>query len=155
MRMVFHIFQLNLIYTKNIDYDLCLKSIYYYLEYLEQMKKTNALHCLNYLDALQFVYNKTISKNNDRNQKDDNEYVQHLISNMAKITKFVFLIMWWENNKIDRLLFDKSLLEKLLLSKNITVFFEFIERVQFDIESFQQSNITEETEYFHFLNSLI
>ena len=30
---------MNLIYTKNIDIILCQKSLYYYLEYLEQMKK--------------------------------------------------------------------------------------------------------------------
>ena len=155
MRMLFHIFQMNLIYTKNIDIILCQKSLYYYLEYLEQMKKTNALHCLNYLDAIQFVYNKTITKNYDRNQKDDNECVHSLISNMAKITQFIFLIMWWENNNINRLLFDKTFLEKLLLSKDIPLLFQFIERVQFDIESFQKPNSTNETEYFNFLNSLM
>ena len=74
---------------------------------------------------------------------------------MAKITQFIFLIMWWENNNINRLLFDKTFLEKLLLSKDIPLLFQFIERVQFDIESFQKPNSTNETEYFNFLNSLM
>jgi hypothetical protein len=157
IRMIFHIFHMNLIYTKNVDTICCncQRSMYYYLEYLEQMKKTNALHCLNYLDAIQFVYNKTITKNNDRTQKDDIEGTDMFVSNISKITKFLFLLLWWENTHIDRLAFDKTFLEELFF-KNLYVLFDFIENTQNEIESYQQrfSDIHGNEKYFNFLHSL-
>jgi hypothetical protein len=148
MRMLFHIFQMNLIYCKNIQniqniFCNCQKSFYYYLEYLEQMKKTNALHCLNYLDAIQFVYNKTIVKNNDHNQKCDigniNISINIFITKFSKISKFLFLLMWWENTNINHSSFDKSFLDDILSydNTNIETLFSFIEKVEFDIELYQ------------------
>lgn len=151
MRMLFHIFQMNLIYSKNIQniqniqniFYNCQKSFFYYFEYLEQMKKTNALHCLNYLDALHFVYNKTIIKNNYTNQKYDINNIDLslniFISQFSKISKFIFLLMWWENKNIHHSSFDKSFLDDFLSydNTNIKTLFSFIEKVEFDIELYQ------------------
>jgi len=71
-RMMIHIFQLNYIHSKNINdiYFNCQKAYYYYLEYLEQMHSTNMCQELNHLDALLFVYSKTLIKYDNNSIND-------------------------------------------------------------------------------------
>lgn len=104
-RMIIHIFQLNCIHTKNIEevYFNCQRAYYYYLEYLEQMYTTNMCQDLNHVDAILFVYKKTLIKY-------DNDYINNIpstvhvnspnsnfIKKMSKITKLLNTLFWWEN----------------------------------------------------------
>ena len=112
-RMMIHIFQLNYIHSKNINdvYLNCQKAYYYYLEYLEQMYSTNMCQDLNHLDAILFVYSKTLIKyeNDTVNICHDPQIISktpNLIENdvfikkMAKITKLLNTLFWWENSSI-------------------------------------------------------
>lgn len=58
-----HIYKITFLITKNVDTAGCYtqKGIYCYLEYIEQMNRTNTLHNLDNMDAVLFVYEKTIS----------------------------------------------------------------------------------------------
>ena len=57
-----NIFKINLITTKNIQitYYYCEKACYCYLEYIEQINKTEALNNLNINDVVKFVYKENI-----------------------------------------------------------------------------------------------
>jgi hypothetical protein len=129
-RMMVHIFQLNYIHSKNINdvYFNCQKAYYYYLEYLEQMYSTNMCQELNHLDALLFVYSKTLVKydNNSVNvcHKPQNKFVlpkttnlhekNIFIKKMSKITKLLNTLFWWENSSI-KTFPDKSLFFEILM----------------------------------------
>jgi hypothetical protein len=58
-----HIYKITFLITKNVDTAGCYtqKGIYCYLEYIEQMNRTNTLHNLDNMDAVLFVYDKTLS----------------------------------------------------------------------------------------------
>jgi len=113
-RMMIHIFQLNCIHTKNMEevYFNCQRAYYYYLEYLEQMHTTNMCQDLNHIDAILFVYKKTLIKyDNDSstdivsspNSQNNNDINHNFIKKMSKITKLLNTLFWWENqNDIDR-----------------------------------------------------
>jgi hypothetical protein len=74
LNSIIHIFKIILYKTKNIEhtYFCCQKSIYCYLEYIEQMNNINVLHNLNVTDAISFIYKKTM---------DSEENVTNIISN--------------------------------------------------------------------------
>ena len=125
-RMMIHIFQLNYIHSKNINdvYLNCQKAYYYYSEYLEQMYTTNMCQDLNHLDAMLFVYSKTLIKyeNDSVNNCHDPQIVTKMpnliendifIKKMAKITKLLNTLFWWENSFIKSFP-DKSLFFKIL-----------------------------------------
>ncbi len=63
LNTIIHIYKICLINSKSFDVTqyLCQKAYYCYLEYIEQMNKSNLLHNLNNSDAIIFVYKKTIS----------------------------------------------------------------------------------------------
>jgi hypothetical protein len=111
-RMMIHIFQLNCIHTKNMEevYLNCQRAYYYYLEYLEQMHTTNMCQDLNHIDAILFVYKKTLIKydNDSTNSiptdivssptsQNNNDINQKFIKKMSKITKLLNTLFWWEN----------------------------------------------------------
>ena len=58
-----HIYKITFLITKNVESAGCYtqKGIYCYLEYIEQMNRTNTLHNLNNMDAILFVYDKTLT----------------------------------------------------------------------------------------------
>lgn len=58
-----HIYKLAFLITKNVESAGCYtqKGIYCYLEYIEQMNRTNSLHNLDNTDAILFVYDKTLT----------------------------------------------------------------------------------------------
>jgi hypothetical protein len=62
-RTITNIFQINYAYTNDLGTSFynAQKAYMFYLEYLEQMEKTNMSHDLNYTDAVQFVYSKTVT----------------------------------------------------------------------------------------------
>jgi len=88
-RAITHIFQINYICTTDLDTSFfsSQKAYIFYLEYLEQMEKTNMNHDLNYTDAIQFLYSKTISQLTPiLNVGPSDKY--------AKVSKLVDLILW-------------------------------------------------------------
>lgn len=62
LQSIIHIFKLTILQTQNLEiaFCYCQKGMICYLEYIEQMTQTNALHNLDNIDALLFGYNKTI-----------------------------------------------------------------------------------------------
>jgi hypothetical protein len=58
-----HIYKITFLITKNVESAGCYtqKGIYCYLEYIEQMNRTNSLHNLDNMDAILFVYDKTLT----------------------------------------------------------------------------------------------
>jgi len=182
MKMLFHIFHMNVVYTKNLEtiFNNCRSSIYLYFEYLEQMKKTDSLHCLNYLDAIQFVYNKSIYKNHER--KPDESTPKYNISKLIKITNIIYILLWWENNKLDRNCFSIEIFEKLLyytkapqngkavqgcdptghrptsstlFSSDYDTFFNKIDEYEEKLISFQQNTEVDTNEYMKYIHSLL
>lgn len=57
-----HIYKLAFFLSKNVATAVChcQKGMYCYLEYIEQMNKSNMLHNLDNVDAVAFIYEKTI-----------------------------------------------------------------------------------------------
>ena len=88
-RAITHIFQINYVYTNDLDTSFysSQKAYIFYLEYLEQMEKTNMSHDLNYTDAIQFLYSKTIS------QLTPNDNIQSVLK-YAKVSKLIDVILW-------------------------------------------------------------
>jgi hypothetical protein len=155
MKMLFHIFHMNVVYTKNLEtiFNNCRSAIYLYFEYLEQMKKTDSLHCLNYLDAIQFVYNKSIYKNHERKQNEPPPIYN--ISNHIKITNIIYMLLWWENNKLDRNCFSKEIFEKILYYTDYDTFFHKIDEYEEKLQYFQQNTAVNTDEYMKYLYSLL
>ena len=155
MKMLFHIFHMNVVYTKNLEtiFNNCRNAIYLYFEYLEQMKKTDSLHCLNYLDAIQFVYNKSIYKNHER--KQDESPPIYNISTHIKITNIIYMLLWWENNKLDRNCFSKEIFEKILYYTDDDTFFNKIYEYEEKLISFQQKTAVNTNEYMKYIHSLL
>jgi hypothetical protein len=88
-RAITHIFQINYMVVADLDTSFysSQKAYIFYLEYLEQMEKTNMSHDLNYTDAIQFLYSKTIFQVTPVvNVTTSDQY--------AKVSKLVELCIW-------------------------------------------------------------
>ena len=64
LHAIAHIYKLTYYITQNVETAGCYtqKGVYCYLEYIEQMNRTNSLHNLNNMDAVLFVYEKTLAE---------------------------------------------------------------------------------------------
>jgi len=157
-RMMIHIFQLNYIHSKNINdvYFNCQKAYYYYLEYLEQMYSTNMCQDLNHLDAMLFVYSKTLIKyesdalNAPIEIKMSNFLENDMfIKKMAKMTKLLNTLFWWENSCISSSFPDNSLFFDLLQKH----YDSETDELQVALEE-KQKKIVSRDDYIEFLHSL-
>ena len=163
LNTMIHVFKIILLTTKNIDiaYYYSQKSYYCYLEYIEQIHKTNMTHNLNNSDAVMFVYNKTILDVYNNNESSlisnimnlnmDNENViinnyelEEILENILQITK---IILYWENSaftvKDVIVLTNNYLLKYLLIStSDIIPIYKYIEVLQdkLQIISFDKYN---------------
>jgi hypothetical protein len=118
LNAIHRVFEIILMKTKSIEktYYYCQRAYYYYLEYIEQIYRTNLSQNLNHMDIILFVYKKTIY---DTYDGDDNNN-SHTLSNimtltnetliidekewrelLLKITKMINILFQWENKKID------------------------------------------------------
>lgn len=117
MNAIHRVFEFILLKTNNIEnaYYYSQKSYFYYLEYMEQIHKADLLQNLNHMDAILFVYKKTIFDIYDgeiRNTSDtisnimtlhdetiivDEKEIKLLLNTMSNFTKTLF---YWENDKI-------------------------------------------------------
>jgi hypothetical protein len=88
-RAITHIFQINYVYTNDLgtSFFSSQKAYIFYLEYLEQMEKTNMSHDLNYTDAIQFLYNKTISQLTPNDKPKTNDKYD-------RVSKLIDIILW-------------------------------------------------------------
>ena len=109
-KAITHVFLIHFMNTNDFEgaFYNSQKAYILYLEYLEQMHQTNMSHDLNHADAIQFVYNKTIS--------------EFTVTNTAKvadnsildIVMIVESIMWFENSNVNQLHITKRLIDGLL-----------------------------------------
>lgn len=63
LHSIIHIFKIVLTNTKNIDitYYTCQKAYFCYLEYIEQINKSNLIHSLNVTDSITFIYKNSLN----------------------------------------------------------------------------------------------
>jgi hypothetical protein len=83
-----HIYKLSYYITKNVETAGCYtqKGVYCYLEYIEQMNRTNSLHNLNNTDAVLFVYDKTLTEiYNPENNYTNVSHEQNMFSNIISL----------------------------------------------------------------------
>ena len=167
LNSIIHVFKIILLTTKNIDlaYYYSQKSYYCYLEYIEQIHKTNMTDNLNNSDAVMFVYNKTIIdiyNNNNNNESTlisnimnlninnenviiNNYELEEILENILQITK---IILYWENvdftvKQIIEIT-NRFLLKYLLLSSSeIIPIYKYIEVLQEKIKDFSFDKYTE------------
>lgn len=102
------------------------KAGYYYLEYIEQMRTSE--NNLNVLDAVSFVYSKTISQYREENQLDEPATIS-----MVDIEPISNIILNWANSKINieqRMLICQNHVSKYIHLENIEPYLELIKNVQ-------------------------
>ena len=109
---------------------------------------------LNHLDAMLFVYSKTLVKyENDSVNTQIDTKIQNLpengifIKKMAKITKLLNTLFWWENSHITSFP-DKSLFFGLLLKHYNTE----TDELQVALEEKQKTKVSYD-EYIEFLQN--
>jgi hypothetical protein len=156
LNTIIHVFKIILLTTKNIDlaYYYSQRSYYCYLEYIEQIHKTNMIHNLNNSDAVMFVYNKTIIDIYNNNESSlisniinlnlnneniviNNYELEEILENILQITK---IILYWENTdftvKEFIVIANTFLLKYLLLScPDIIPIYKYIEFLQEKIKA--------------------
>ena len=92
------------------------KAYIYYLEYLEQLNKTNMMNELNHMDAILFLYNKTIPNyTGDINTAPDqlnNMYIinSEINNKIMPIFHFINTVLFWENQNIKRYVIMKEII---------------------------------------------
>lgn len=104
-----HIFNLLLIYTKNLDmiYFNCQKSFVYYIEFIGQIGEDNHTFLqLNSKDAALFIYKKTIFEINNDCRKD---YISDDISD--KLVNIVDILITTYNTILFRLIDNLELID--------------------------------------------
>lgn len=105
------VFEVVLLKTKNIEiaYYYSQKSFNYYLEYMEQIHAADLLSSLNRMDAILFVYKKTICEVCEKDQHNNNKYEDDTVeigeaelrNIMNQIFRFTNTLFFWENNNIN------------------------------------------------------
>ena len=118
MNAVHKVFEFVLIKTKNIDnaYFYSQKSYFIYLEYLEQIHKSDLSQNLNHMDAVLFIYKKTIfdifdGDNNNNGSSSISNLITLNSDNLAMnerdiselfntISRFTKTLFFWENPKL-------------------------------------------------------
>jgi hypothetical protein len=115
---IHRVFEHILLKTQSIEkaYYYCQKTYYYYLEYMSQIYKSNILLNLNHMDAVLFVYKKTIFNdvtiNDDVSNTvknimtlDDNSIIidneTEIKSLLLQISKITNTIFHWENTEFE------------------------------------------------------
>ena len=110
---IHRVFENTLMKTKNLRkaYFYAQKSQYYYLEYIEQVYKSNFSLNLNYVDIVVFIYKKTIFRSEAEEEHQENiidfiedevlqldeEDGKHMFIKMIKTTN---ILLYWENMKL-------------------------------------------------------
>lgn len=96
MKCLNHIYILLLHYTNNISFTYyhCEKGIYYFTEFISQIENENSFLKLSSIDAIIFVYKKTIYNINkkmiDISKKESIDHVNKIIKLIIKINKYSY-----------------------------------------------------------------
>ena len=135
-RAISYVFQINFIISKDLDtaYYSCKKAYLYYLEYLEQIHTTNMVQNLNHINAILFVYKKSIIHYSNNKLPTSNS-INHLKSygfenQCMKISKLINLLLWWNNDEIIR---NQIIIQ--FSFKYINTFLDFSEEKSENIEN--------------------
>jgi hypothetical protein len=117
MNAIHRVFEYILIKNKNIDhaYYYSQKCYFYYLEYMEQIHKSDLLQNLNHIDAILFVYKKTIFDIYDGEHNNSSTTISNIMTLndedltldekdlrelLKKISTFTKTLFFWNNNNI-------------------------------------------------------
>jgi hypothetical protein len=152
MNAIHRVFEYILMKTKNIE-KVCYyskKTYYYYLEYMEQVYSSNLHQNLNQMDAILFVYKKTIFDLYNGESQDafgtmtniitssgeiiiiEDDVLQNILKRLSKIMNLYF---YWENANIS--FCDKKelcnqhfdiFIKKCFSNNQIIVFMEVIQK---------------------------
>lgn len=169
MNAIHRVFEFVLIKMNNADYAYYYsqKAYFYYLEYMEQIYKSDLTASLNHMDAILFVYKKTIfdmyngetndtsstitnimSLTNETMTTDEKE-ISLLFYNISNFTKTLF---FWENSAItfeNRIkICDKYLHRFLHRTESLDLIHSYLENIQ------QKANI-QYSKYDELLNELL
>ena len=169
MNTIHRVFEYVLVKLSSIDqaYYYSQKCCLYYLEYMEQVFKSDLFHNLNHLDAVMFVYKKTIFDIYDGEPNDSvnsirnimsltDEVVSHeefeirdLFHNISKFTKILF---FWDNINItfeNRVKICDEYFHRFLCRSDA------IENVQSHLEIIQQKISMNYEKYFDLLKEVL
>ena len=171
---VTHIYKLGFCISKNVATSLChsQKGMYCYLEYIEQMNKSNMLHNLDNVDAVVFIYDKTLSEIYGSSSNGSTNTFTNILSmsesgkahgyDVLRCNKALDLLsqmsatlVWFEHSLLtmaDRMEIVEMYLHplsNLFIDYSLDVLFPFIESVQEKIKDVSKS------EYIDFIASFI
>lgn len=158
LNSILYIFKIILMNTNDLEKALlnAQKGYFYYLEYIEQIKNSNVLHNLNNIDAIKFIYNKTLNLifKPEPERQDVNEVIQveefkvlpkNLdFSEYKNYEKRINILLNWENHDFlleNRIEISKKFLLNYLSIEN-TYFYLFdyleiiIEKTKMDYEKY-------------------
>lgn len=88
LHAIAHIYKLTYYITQNVETAGCYtqKGVYCYLEYIEQMNRTNSLHNLNNMDAVLFVYDKTLAEiYTPTGKRTNTSHEQNMFTNIVSL----------------------------------------------------------------------
>lgn len=158
LNSIFYIFKIILINTNDLEKALLnsQKGYFFYLEYIEQIKNSNILHHLNNIDAIKFIYNKTMNhifKPELKNDDVKDSVVVEEFKVLPKIIDFseyknyekrINILLNWENhdflleNRIE--ISKKFLLNYLSIENDYSYLFDYleiiIEKTKMDYENY-------------------
>jgi hypothetical protein len=97
LNSVLHIFKLILFKTNDVKlaYIQSQKGYYFFIEYIEQIENLDLSYNLNNIDAIKFMYSKTL--NNDDPILPD-VFLNYTLTDFQKTQKTIFILLQLENN---------------------------------------------------------
>jgi hypothetical protein len=168
LNAIHRVFEYMILKTKNIDkaYYQSQQTYFFFLEYIEQIVNSGLTNKLNHLDAVMFVYKKSIFEFHDG--INDNS---HTLSNIMtltnesvnindkewkklfmRISKFLNVLFNWNNNKFDfnfRIQLSKLFLQEYLLN------IERLDFITFYLEYIQENFVTYPEKYIDLLKNML
>jgi len=154
MNAIHRVFEYILLKTRNIDnaYLYCKKCYFYYLEYIEQIHNSDLSQNLNYMDAILFIYKKSIFDIHDDINNDNinttisnimtlNSDVDYLNINdvelkqlLNDVSNFTKILFFWDNANITfhhrQIICNKYLNKYLLHNKSIDTINSYLVIIQ-------------------------
>jgi hypothetical protein len=121
LNTILHIFNLTLSITKDLEQSLqyCQKAYCWYLEYIEQMHKTNLLHNLDNLDAITFVYKKIMEELQPLNAEIN-------LSSMLQLTNINSIIEPYDQREERESIENKWVMIEDLKERNVLIHQSFL-----------------------------
>ena len=133
LNSILYIFKIILLNTNDIEKAFLnsQKGYFYYLEYIEQIKNSNILHNLNNIDAIKFIYNKTLN-NISIVETTNGEVARNSdFSEYKNYEKRINILLNWENHDFhleNRIEITKIfLLNYLSIENTYSYLFDYLE----------------------------